>query len=99
MQIGKRQLNCLNVSNGTQFFHVYTINEQWNDCKHYFLQIMEVCIPHTITKVKQNLPWLNKDILSTIKKRDTLFHCAKATGKTCDHEKYNQKEEPSREHA
>ena len=52
---------------------------------------MEECILHTITKVKRNIPWLNKDILNTIKKRDTLFRSAKATGKPCDREKFNQK--------
>ena len=52
---------------------------------------MELCIPHTTAKVRRNLPWLNKGILNAIKKRDTLFRTAKATGKSCDRERYNQK--------
>ena len=67
------------------------VDEQWVTWKNYFLQIMELCIPHTIAKVKKNLPWINKRILNTIKKRDALFRVAKSTGRSLDRSKYNQK--------
>ena len=52
---------------------------------------MELCIPHTIAKTKKNLPWINKEILNAIKKRDALFRIAKTSGNPADHIKYNQK--------
>ena len=67
------------------------VDERWNDWKNCFLQVMELCIPHTTAQVRRNLPWLNKGILNAIKKRDTLFRTAKATGKSRDRERYNQK--------
>lgn len=67
------------------------VDKCWKEWKSCFLQVMELCIPHTTAKLKRNLPWLNKDILNAIKKRDTLFRTAKATGKSCDRERYNQK--------
>ena len=43
------------------------------------------------SKVKNNLPWINKKILNALKKRDALFRTAKSTGKSIDRSKYNQK--------
>ena len=87
MQTGKRQLNYRKVLNGIQFYHVLlTIAGMIGKVK-----VMDLCIPHTTAKIKRNLPWLNKGVLNAIKKRDALFRTAKATGKLCDREKYNQK--------
>ena len=68
-----------------------TVDNCWNDWKSYFLQVMELCIPHSTAKIRRNLPWLSKGIFNGIKKRDALFRTAKVTGKLCDREKYNQK--------
>ena len=38
----------------------------WSALKNYFLQVMEVCIPNAIVKVKKDLPWLNQDIKKAI---------------------------------
>lgn len=67
------------------------IDQHWRNWKSYFLQVMEICIPHTAAKVKKGLPWINKKILNAIKKRDALFRTAKITGKPTDRDKYNQK--------
>ena len=66
-------------------------DEYWRNWKSYFMQIMEICIPHTNAKVKRNPPWLNRSILNAIKKRDTLFRSAKASGNLSDRLKYNRK--------
>ena len=55
------------------------------------MQIMEICVPHSVVKVKRNLARLNKSVAKVIKKRNTLFHIAKWTGKSTDHAKYNAK--------
>ena len=44
-----------------------------------------------MTRVKRNPPWMTKDILNVIKKRDKLFHTAKSTGYSADRIKYNRK--------
>ena len=59
--------------------------------KHYFLQTMEICIPHTMAEIKRNPPWITKAVLSAIKRRNTLFRTAKSTGKPIDRAKYNSK--------
>lgn len=48
--------------------------------KNYFLQVMELCIPHSVVKVKRDLLWINKEIIGEIKGRDALFCIAKAHG-------------------
>ena len=43
----------------------------WNST---FLQIMEVSIPHSSIKVKGKIPWINKEIIRAITKRNILFN-------------------------
>ena len=57
------------------------VNECWSTWKNCFLQVMELCIPHSIARVRKNAPWINKQILNAIKKSDILFCTAKLTGK------------------
>ena len=64
------------------------VNQYWSTWKHYFLQIMELCIPHTVANVKRNPPWITKNVLNAIKKRDKLFRTAKSTGNPADCVKY-----------
>jgi len=33
------------------------VNTYWSAWKNYFMQIMEICIPHSVVKVKKNIPW------------------------------------------
>ena len=42
-----------------------------------FLAIMEECIPRRYLRKRRNLPWLSRDILQLIRKRNTLFKKAK----------------------
>ena len=67
------------------------VNQYWSTWKHYFLQILELCIPHTVANVKRNPPWITKNVLNAIKKRDKLFRTAKSTGNPADCVKYNRK--------
>ena len=64
------------------------VNLFWSAWKHYFLQTMEICIPHTMAEIKRNPPWITKAVL---KRRNTLFRTAKSTGKPIDRAKYNSK--------
>ena len=53
------------------------VDVYWSSFKHYFLQIMEICIPHALVKTKRNIPWFNKEIKQAIRKRNQLHRQAK----------------------
>ena len=72
------------------------VDECWSAWINYFLQAMELCIPHTTVKVNRNLP---RKIIGAIKKGDTLFRIAKLTGTSSDQTKYSKKAKPSDKHA
>ena len=38
------------------------VNLFWSAWKHYFLQTMEICIPHTMAEIKRNPPWITKAV-------------------------------------
>ena len=67
------------------------VDSYWSTLKNYFMQIMELCIPHTTAKIKTNPSWMNEEIRSAIRKRDILFRTAKSSGKLSDREKYATK--------
>ena len=46
-----------------------------------FLAIMEECIPHRYLQKRRNLPWLTKNIIQLIRKRNVLFRKAKRSMK------------------
>ena len=54
------------------------IAQSWTD---KFLTIMEQCIPHRNLRKRCNLPWLTKNIVQLIRKRNILFRRAKRSGK------------------
>ena len=62
----------------------------WSSLKNYFLQVMEICIPNAVVKVKKDLPWLNRTIKKAIQKQDTLYRKLKQRNCTAvDRAKYN----------
>jgi len=52
---------------------------------------MDICIPNGEIKTKRNPPWIDKGVISAIRKRNTLFRTAKRTGKSSDFAKYKAK--------
>ena len=69
----------------------HDVNVYWSNWKTSFLQIMEMCIPNAVVKLKRNLPWMNNEISQAIKKRNSLFRIAKSSGKPADRERYTVK--------
>ena len=49
------------------------INLSWDRWYSNFMSIMEECIPKKVLLSRRNLPWLNKDIKSAMRKRNTIF--------------------------
>ena len=60
----------------------------WSSFKHYFLQIMEICIPHVLVKTKRNVPWFNKEITLAVRKHNLLHRHAKVTKSAKNEAKY-----------
>ena len=65
------------------------VESYWTALKSYFLQVMEMCIPHAVIKFTKNVPWMNSAIGNAIKKRVSLFLIAKRSSKPTDRIKYN----------
>ena len=64
------------------------VDVYWSSFKHYFLQIMEICIPHAMVKTKKNVPWLNKEVIQAIRKRNLLYRRAKNSNTAVNQAKY-----------
>ena len=56
------------------------IDVSWSNWHKQFLKIMEECIPKRTLPQRKNRPWLNKKLVSSIKKRNLLFRRAKRSG-------------------
>ena len=54
------------------------------------MQAMELCIPHTVVKVKKNPPWIDNEILAAVRKTDILFQKSKQSNKPTHHVKYTK---------
>ena len=55
------------------FDHIFassSIDECWQRWKETFLKIMDICIPKSTLPTKRSLPWISKEIVQMIKKRN-----------------------------
>ena len=64
------------------------IDSTWTSWKAQFMTVMRSCIPSRIIKIKKSLPWLNAEIIRTMKKRDYFHRLAKSTDSHSIHRKY-----------
>ncbi len=53
-----------------------------------FLQVMEMSIPYRTSSVKRTLPWITREVLKAIQKRNMLFNKAKRSKLPADERKY-----------
>jgi len=56
------------------------INFSWSNWQQQFMSIIEECIPKGVLPPRKNLPWLNKNLICAMKKRNQLYKKAKQTG-------------------
>ena len=56
------------------------IELSWKLWSKHFLSIMAQLIPNRVIPTRHNLPWLNKSIIQSMKKRNQLFKKGKRTG-------------------
>ena len=55
-----------------------------------FMEIMSVCIPQQILRRRRNVPWLTKNIIRYIRKRNAAFQASSKSGKPEHHSKYRK---------
>ena len=67
-----------------------SIQRSWVNLKTAFLDVMEQCIPKSVLPQKQSLPWLTKEIIQLIKKRNYFYKEARRSGKNDDFLKFKQ---------
>ena len=62
----------------------FNIQDRWSCFKTTFLDIMEQCISRAILPCRKNLPWLNKEIIQLIRKRNLHFRKVHRSGNNGD---------------
>ena len=62
------------------------INLSWSNRQQQFMGIIEECVPKGVLPPCKNLPWLNKNLICAMRKRNQLYKKAKQSG---DFSKYN----------
>ena len=72
-----RACELLDSTDWGSLFNSDDVNECWLKWKARFLEIMHLCIPQPTVQSRRNLPWLNKQVIQAIRKRDALFRKAK----------------------
>ena len=55
-----------------------------------FMEIMSACIPRQTLKRWRNVPWLTKNIICHIRKRNAAFQAARKSGKPEHHSKFKK---------
>lgn len=48
----------------------------WANWQSIFLSIMDNCIPYSVLKPRKKLPWLTKEIIQAMRRRNSLFRAA-----------------------
>ena len=60
----------------------------WANWHSIFLNIMDNCITHSVLKPRKNLPWLTKEIIQAMRKRNYFFRVAHKLGSDAILSKY-----------
>ena len=58
-----------------------SVNENWLKLKSILNQCLDKFIPTKMTSPRENLPWLSKSLLASIRKKTSLYNKAKRTNK------------------
>ena len=67
------------------------IDAPWKSWHKAFMSIMERCIPSKVLPPwRRNLPWINKNLVQSMRKRDNLYRRFKRSGNPIDLEKFKR---------
>ena len=58
-----------------------SVNENWLKLKSILNQCLDKFIPTKMTSPRENLPWLSKSLIASIRKKTSLYSKAKCTNK------------------
>jgi len=58
------------------------INESLSNWQAKFMGIIEDCVPKKVLPKQQNLPWMTRNLIRAMRKRNHVFRCAKKSGNT-----------------
>ena len=65
------------------------IDQYCSDWQNTFMSIMDECIPKKVLPPKRrNLPWLNKSLVQSMRRRNCLFKRAKRSGSSLHNSQY-----------
>ena len=59
-----------------------SVNENWLKLKSILNHCLDKFIPTKMTSPRENLPWLSKSVLASIRKKTSLYNKAKRANKT-----------------
>ncbi len=62
--------NSLLKSESWDDLHELDVNQAWVKWEERFMAIMEECIPQSILPKTPNLPWISKEVLSAMRRRN-----------------------------
>ena len=61
-----------------------SVDAKWNMFEQRLTGIMDSCIPHKFTTLRQNLPWFNGSLRRQTRKEQRLYNRAKKSGRQSD---------------
>ncbi len=65
--------NSLLQSESWDDLHELDVNQAWMKWEEIFMAIMEACIPQSRLPKQPNLPWISKEVLSSMRSRNKWF--------------------------
>ena len=83
-----RACELLESTDWNSLFSSGDVNTCWSNWKVRFLEVMQLCIPQTTLRSRRNLPWLSKQVIQAIRKRNALFRRTKKCRSPAVYQKY-----------
>ena len=74
IQLGKSLLRNLPVASESD-----DLNRFWKVWSHDFMTIMEKCIPSKVVPIHNKTPWINRNLIKLMKRREYVYHRFKSS--------------------
>ena len=85
-----RACQLLSKTDLCYIFAETSIDTYWSHWKEVFFDIMNICIPKSILPDRRSIPWMTKQIVQAIKKRNYYYRKARQTNCAIYLDKYKQ---------
>ena len=72
--------NIINATDWTFLDDETDMDTLWSMWEERFMTIMEECIPKATVSPQRNLPWMNKNIRTKIRQRNSVYRKGRETG-------------------